>query len=95
MRDAVSMVNKHGRAVVDFSEPGPSLEEFCNHDDYYDHDDYTDLEPLILLELRKIRALLEYQIGDDGYMEYELERTANAWRKQMKFLGRWDSRYEP
>jgi hypothetical protein len=72
----------------------------------YAEDPWVDLEPLILLELRKANLIAMHAYvatelagmrGDgvtQGIVHDSLERIEDDWRTQMKALGRWDSRYE-
>jgi hypothetical protein len=65
----------------------------------WDHteDPWVDLEPLILLELRKIRDVLLVGVSEELWSAVcdDTGHTEDEWRTQMKALGRWDERYEP
>ena len=67
------------------------------NDDYYDFDEWVDIEPLILLELQKIRMVLNHLVPSEkwkGLIQAQINSEA-TWEDQMKALGRWDGRYEP
>ena len=67
---------------------------FIKHNNDPEPPDPPDLLPLILLELRKVNAVLPFIASWSKSANLGSKITKRAWEKQMKDLGHWDERYD-